>query len=76
MIKQALIRARSWLFAPATRPDRFAKASMAGAGVATLGLEEAVAPMPLWRRSPAEPTASSPRPGSKPEPPTDFSIAR
>ncbi len=38
------IRARSWLFTPATRPDRFAKASEAGADVAILDLEDAVAP--------------------------------
>ena len=39
-----LLRARSWLFTPATRPDRFAKASAAGADVAILDLEDAVAP--------------------------------
>ena len=39
------IRARSWLFTPATRPDRFAKASEAGADVADPEtLEDAVAP--------------------------------
>lgn len=38
------IRARSWLFTPATRPDRFARASEAGADVAILDLEDAVAP--------------------------------
>ena len=38
------IRVRSWLFTPATRPDRFAKASEAGADVAILDLEDAVAP--------------------------------
>ena len=37
-------RARSWLFTPATRPDRFAKALAAGADVAILDLENAVAP--------------------------------
>jgi (S)-citramalyl-CoA lyase len=37
-------RARSWLFTPATRPDRFAKAFAAGADVAMLDLEDAVAP--------------------------------
>jgi hypothetical protein len=31
MINQAAIRARSWLFTPATRPDRFAKAAAVGA---------------------------------------------
>src|SRR5271154_7425553 len=44
MINQAAIRARSWLFTPATRPDRFANASAAGADVAILDLEDAVAP--------------------------------
>jgi (S)-citramalyl-CoA lyase len=44
MTDQAPIRARSWLFTPATRPDRFAKASAAGADVAILDLEDAVAP--------------------------------
>ena len=38
------VRARSWLFTPATRPDRFAKAAAAGADVAILDLEDAVAP--------------------------------
>src|SRR5277367_3609634 len=40
----APIRTRSWLFTPATRPERFAKASQAGADVAILDLEDAVAP--------------------------------
>jgi hypothetical protein len=44
MTKQAPIRTRSWLFTPATRPERFAKASQAGADVAILDLEDAVAP--------------------------------
>ena len=35
---------RSWLFTPATRPDRFAKAAEAGADIAILDLEDAVAP--------------------------------
>jgi (S)-citramalyl-CoA lyase len=38
------IRIRSWLFTPATHPDRFAKAAEAGADVAILDLEDAVAP--------------------------------
>jgi (S)-citramalyl-CoA lyase len=38
------MRTRSWLFTPATRPERFAKASQAGADVAILDLEDAVAP--------------------------------
>src|ERR1700730_12664426 len=44
MTDNTSIRARSWLFTPATRPDRFAKASAAGADVAILDLEDAVAP--------------------------------
>src|ERR1700733_11955639 len=44
MISQAVIRARSWLLPPATRPDRFAKAAADGADVAILDLEDAVAP--------------------------------
>jgi len=44
MTDQAPIRARSWLFTPATHPERFAKASVAGADVAILDLEDAVAP--------------------------------
>jgi (S)-citramalyl-CoA lyase len=44
MTSQAPIRTRSWLFTPATRPERFAKASQAGADVAILDLEDAVAP--------------------------------
>jgi (S)-citramalyl-CoA lyase len=44
MTTQAAIRTRSWLFTPATRPERFAKASRAGADVAILDLEDAVAP--------------------------------
>src|ERR1700681_2151212 len=45
MINKAQVRARSWLFTPATRPDRFAKASEVGADVAILDLEDAVAPI-------------------------------
>src|ERR1700685_1522462 len=37
-------RTRSWLFTPATHPERFAKASQAGADVAILDLEDAVTP--------------------------------
>ena len=40
----ASTRARSWLFTPATRPERFAKAPVVGADVAILDLEDAVAP--------------------------------
>ena len=39
MINQAAIRARSWLFTPAIRPDRFANAAAAGASVLILDLE-------------------------------------
>ncbi|GLX92120.1 CoA ester lyase [Herbidospora sp. NBRC 101105] len=38
------MRARSWLFTPGDRPDRFGKAAVAGADVAVLDLEDAVAP--------------------------------
>ena len=44
MTKQGPIRTRSWLFTPATRPERLAKASQVGADVAILDLEDAVAP--------------------------------
>ena len=44
MTDQSPLRTRSWLFTPATRPDRFAKAAAAGADVAILDLEDAVAP--------------------------------
>jgi (S)-citramalyl-CoA lyase len=44
MTKQTSVRSRSWLFTPATRADRFAKASAVGADVAILDLEDAVAP--------------------------------
>src|SRR5271156_3273468 len=44
MINQVPIRARSWLFTPATHPERFGKAAAAGADVAILALEDAVAP--------------------------------
>jgi citrate lyase subunit beta / citryl-CoA lyase len=36
--------ARSWLFVPSTRPDRFAKAAASGADRVILDLEDAVAP--------------------------------
>jgi (S)-citramalyl-CoA lyase len=42
--EQSPFRTRSWLFTPATRPDRFAKAAAAGADIAILDLEDAVAP--------------------------------
>jgi citrate lyase beta subunit len=34
--------ARSWLFVPASRPDRFAKAAASGADMVILDLEDAV----------------------------------
>jgi (S)-citramalyl-CoA lyase len=37
-------RVRSWLFTPATRPERFVKAAEAGADVLLIDLEDAVAP--------------------------------
>ena len=39
-----MTRARSWLFVPATRPDRFAKGATSGADRVILDLEDAVAP--------------------------------
>src|ERR1700730_4011589 len=44
MTGQTPMRTRSWMFTPATRPARSAKASQAGADVAILDLEDAVAP--------------------------------
>ena len=44
MTDPAPIRARSWLFTPATHPERFTKAAAAGADVVILDLEDAVAP--------------------------------
>ena len=44
MYDASLAPHRSWLFTPATRPDRFAKAAASGADVAILDLEDAVAP--------------------------------
>lgn len=37
-------RLRSWLFVPATRPERFAKAARSGADALIIDLEDAVAP--------------------------------
>jgi (S)-citramalyl-CoA lyase len=39
-----LMRVRSWLFTPATRPDRFDKAAGSGADVSIIDLEDSVAP--------------------------------
>jgi len=44
MTYQTLSQTRSWLFTPGTRPERFAKASDAGADVLIVDLEDAVAP--------------------------------
>src|SRR5271154_3567272 len=44
MTYQTLSQTRSWLFTPGTRPERFAKASDAGADVQIVDLEDAVAP--------------------------------
>jgi (S)-citramalyl-CoA lyase len=38
------VRIRSWLFTPATRPDRFDKAAASGADVSIIDLEDSVAP--------------------------------
>ena len=40
----SLARARSFLFVPATRPERFAKALASGADAVIIDLEDAVAP--------------------------------
>jgi citrate lyase beta subunit len=42
-VSQALL-ARSLLFVPATRPDRFAKAAGSGTDIVTVDLEDSVAP--------------------------------
>ena len=39
-----MMQTRSWLFTPATRPERFGKAAEAGADVLILDIEDAVAP--------------------------------
>src|SRR5277367_6336503 len=44
MNEQTPIRTRSWLFTPATRPERFIKAAEIGADVLLIDLEDAVAP--------------------------------
>ena len=44
MIQQTTVRLRSWLFTPATKPDRFAKAAEVGADALVIDLEDAVAP--------------------------------
>ena len=44
MLDAAFKPTRSWLFTPATRPDRFGKAAASGADVAIVDLEDSVAP--------------------------------
>jgi len=44
MVERPMERARSFLFVPATRPDRFHKAHAAGAGCVIVDLEDAVSP--------------------------------
>jgi citrate lyase subunit beta/citryl-CoA lyase len=43
-VDASLMPARSWLFVPSTRPERFAKAATSGADRVILDLEDAVAP--------------------------------
>jgi (S)-citramalyl-CoA lyase len=44
MNQRGIARVRSWLFTPATRPDRFDKAAASGADVLIIDLEDSVAP--------------------------------
>ena len=44
MNESRITRVRSWLFTPATRPDRFAKAAASGADVSIVDLEDSVSP--------------------------------
>ena len=44
MNPRTITRVRSWLFTPATRPDRFDKAAASGADVSIIDLEDSVAP--------------------------------
>jgi (S)-citramalyl-CoA lyase len=44
MHPQMPTRLRSWLFTPATRPERFAKAAAVGADALIIDLEDTVAP--------------------------------
>jgi (S)-citramalyl-CoA lyase len=44
MSLRTFTRVRSWLFTPATRPDRFGKAAASGADVCIIDLEDSVAP--------------------------------
>ncbi|MFM0662124.1 aldolase/citrate lyase family protein [Paraburkholderia sediminicola] len=43
LLQNKTIKARSWLFTPATRPERFSKASEAGADILIVDLEDSVA---------------------------------
>jgi citrate lyase subunit beta/citryl-CoA lyase len=43
-VDASMIPARSWLFVPSTRPERFAKAAASGADRVILDLEDAVSP--------------------------------
>ncbi len=42
--QKSILSLKSWLFAPATKPDRFARAAEAGADALIIDLEDAVAP--------------------------------
>jgi citrate lyase subunit beta/citryl-CoA lyase len=53
--------ARSWLFVPSTRPDRFAKAAASGADRVILDLEDAVAPSEKAEARRSLATATIPR---------------
>jgi len=44
MNESRVTRVRSWLFTPATRPDRFDNAAASGADVSIIDLEDSVAP--------------------------------
>jgi malate synthase len=48
-------RTRSWLFTPATRPERFANALKSAADVLIVDLEDAVPPAD-WSQVPSKPT--------------------
>src|SRR5271155_1197678 len=50
MNQTKLTRIRSWLFTPATRPDRFDKAAASGADVTIIDLEDSAAPPTRLRR--------------------------
>ena len=64
MTKLTPVRTRSWLFTSATRPERFAKASQAGADVAILDLEDAVAPGVRARTTALDYLAGNPSDGA------------